>query len=136
MATAASRPFLLFAGGEPDRRDDGMAIVSNLHRARVFVQIPPKRREEGPLLDANGRPRWHFRTEQGSAVRLAVEIAKAMGKEVRVIDVNRPATEGDPVDRYVTAETHLPVLISPDGRRLEGLESFVPSRLKRFLALG
>jgi hypothetical protein len=57
-----------------------------------------------------------------------------MGKALKVVDVNRPSGDQGLVQRWVTRETLLPLLVSPNGRRLEGIESFVPSRLKDFLS--
>lgn len=52
---------------------------------------------------------------------------------MKVVDVHRPAGDHDLVERWVTRETPLPLLVSPNGGRLQGIESFVPSRLKHFL---
>lgn len=131
MATHESKPFLLFAAGEPDRGNDGRALVSTFHRTAAIVQLPPKDPE---VLPQRGEVRWHYPVEQRMCVQLVLSLAEPMGKAVKVVDVHRPAGDHDLVERWVTRETLLPLLVSPNGGRLQGIESFVPSRLKHFLS--
>lgn len=131
MTTNLSKSFLLFATGEPDRGDDGRGFASTFHRAGVIVQLPPKNPE---VVPARGDVRWHYPVEQRMCVQLVVNLAESMGKALKVVDVNRPSGDQGLVQRWVTRETLLPLLVSPNGRRLEGIESFVPSRLKDFLS--
>ena len=77
---------------------------------------------------------WHFPVEQRTCIRLVDELAESLGRTVMVIDVNWPEFHTDLVERWVGPNTLLPLLVAPDGRRLEGLESFVPSIVRRFLS--
>ncbi|HXY46592.1 MAG TPA: hypothetical protein VEK13_01680 [Thermoplasmata archaeon] len=132
MTTLRPTSFLLFAAGEPDRGDDGRAIASQL---TVPTILHSPRVSSG---SSTGPPSeellWHFPVEQRACVRLVTDIAKSMGQVVTVIDVNWPEGDRDLVERWMGPNSLLPMLIAPDGRRLEGIESFVPSRVRRFLA--
>lgn len=123
------RRFLLFAGGEPDRGDDGRGMASQLGPFKRLIQLPG-RPDLGP---GEGELPWQFPVEQRACVRLVLDMARSVGRVVQVVDVNRPAGDRDLVERWVTPETVLPLLISPDGRRREGAESFVPSQIRKFL---
>ena len=50
------------------------------------------------------------------------------------MDVNRPGEHLDLVHRVVGPNDVLPILLRPDGARLEGTENFVPDVLSRFLS--
>jgi len=127
---AAPKVFLLFAGGEPNRGDDGRAIASGLKRQTlIFPTVTPN-----PPSQAT--PPWEFPVEQRSCIKLVTEMAEPTGDRVRVIDVNSPGTDRRLVDRWAGSDSLLPVLVAPSGRRLEGLDAFVPGRLRRFLASG
>ena len=95
--------------------------------------MPPEHPVLG-LRTPQGQRRWEFPEEVGQCVRLAVELAGRLGRDVRVVDLNGPAVDVEQVRRWVSPETLLPLLVSPDGRRLEGIGSFVPSTLRAFLA--
>ena len=125
--------FLLFAASEPLRGNEGYAVASTFHRLRGPFQLPPEHPVPG-LRTQEGQRRWAFPEEVGQCVRLAVELAGRLGRDVRVVDLNGPAVDVEQVRRWVSPETLLPLLVSPDGRRLEGIGSFVPSTLRAFLA--
>jgi hypothetical protein len=62
------------------------------------------------------------------------ELAAQLGQKVRLVDVNRPGEDGPLVDRFVTPELALPILVRPDGKRIWGIESFTASNVRRFLS--
>jgi hypothetical protein len=65
--------------------------------------------------------------------RLVLDIASSLGVTVRAVDVDRPANDLELVRRSVGPDTELPLLVSPDGRRLEGDGAFTPQAVERFL---
>jgi len=72
--------------------------------------------------------------EAGRIGRLVLDVARRNGLSVKVVNVNHPGDDRALAQEYVAADDDLPVLIRPDGARLSGEESFVPSTLERFLA--
>lgn len=128
------RPFLLFAEKEPLRGDEAYVVASQFHRLRGFFQLPPK--HPARIQEPDGSRRWDYPPDISECLRVTVSVATSLDKPVRLVDVSHPGADWELVDRLVSAETLLPLLVAPDGRRLEGLDSFVPSRVKEFLARG
>jgi len=126
---------LLFAASEPFRPEEGYAIASSFHRLRGFVVLPSKD-AVGPVRGPSGERRWEFPEDVGRCARLAVEIARSMGRDLRIIDVSRPGEDDALVRQWVRPETLLPMLLAPDGRALNGMEAFQPGRLRAFLKGG
>ncbi|MGC2289654.1 MAG: hypothetical protein WA688_07350 [Thermoplasmata archaeon] len=143
MAAAARTDFLLFVAGEPDSgigstRDTETSIVRRMagtvvggwwlgpdggsSRPAADTQVPPN----------DGRP-WHLPPQQIQCVNLVYEIADDLGRSVAVVDANRTAGRQDLVDRWVGADGLLPLLVRRDGARLQGIEEFVPARVRRFI---
>lgn len=140
MALQAEGWFLLFAAGTVDHGEDDLPEISWLHRLRPFVVLPPPRiarpSPSGPVVRAPDRTAetpWHIPGEAGRAVRIAFDIAEKVGARIRLIDTERPGADEPLVRRWVREADLLPMLVAPDGRRLGGLGSFVPRRLKEFL---
>ena len=131
MSSELAKPFLMFAAGEEDRGDDGREIASRYHRRFLLPTFPSR---WDARTDRPEEPRWHFPVEQAMCVRLVAELAESLGKPLKIVDVNRPEDDRDLVSQWLDANASLPVLVAPDGRRLERLESFVPARVRRFLA--
>jgi len=130
--SGAPGPFLLFVASEPLRGDEGYVVTSQFHRLRAFLQLPPK--SPARTRDASGRTLREPPEDVGRCLRAAVEVAAELGTTVRVIDLERPGEDAALVERYVRPESLLPLLVSPHGERLEGMDAFVPSRLRRFLS--
>lgn len=129
--------FLLFAGGEPDRGDDGRRILRHFPRLRAFSILPPEHTEAAFVAAnaAEARP-WMFPIEVRSCIVLVQDLGLRLGRTVAVVDANRPAGEAAAVARWVRSDTRFPLLVSPSGRSLEGPESFTPGAVKRFLKQG
>lgn len=72
--------------------------------------------------------------EAGRIGRLVLDVARRNGLSVKVVNVNDPGDDRVLTQRHLGPDDALPVLIRPDGARLAGEESFVPSTLERFLA--
>ena len=67
-------------------------------------------------------------------VNLVREIAEQRGRSVTVVDVDRPAPDQRPlIERWVRTSDVLPLLVRPDGARLEGLENFEPGTVRKFI---
>jgi hypothetical protein len=63
-----------------------------------------------------------------------LRIARSTGRSVTVVDVGRAAGRQHLVDRWVGTRDVLPLLVRPDGRRLEGAERFGAETIREFLA--
>ncbi len=127
VSALPSKVFLLFAGGEPDRGDDGRDIASSL--------VGRFRAGRKYLGNSSVREaRWQFPVQQRMCVELVLEMAQRLGRSVKVIDVDWAGDDRGYVTQWRATEALLPLLISPDGRRLEGIESFVPAEVRRFLS--
>jgi len=143
MALASGTEFLLFVAGEPDATGDSMRDVNTSIGSRLVSTIAPvghwtqpSRREQRPGFSSGPEAEeqsWHIPQQQHVCVDLVVNTANNAGKSVRVIDVNRPEDFRELVGRWVGSADVLPLLVSPDGARLEGVEEFVPHKVRRFI---
>lgn len=124
MLGSSGTEYLLFVGSEPEAGGDGAAISSRYHRLRGFVPLPPKNPDWGP---PPGTVRWRIPTDQGRCVRLVLDLAHRRKQSVRLVDVNSPGTDPGLIALWKAGEGILPTLLSPDGRRLAGMSSFVPA---------
>ncbi|MCI4352786.1 MAG: hypothetical protein L3K14_05280 [Thermoplasmata archaeon] len=145
MATAGGTDLVLFVAGEPDSgvgstRDVETSIPRNLIGAIVGRR---RRGSEGrrsgpinnsPLPMTDHRP-WHIPSNQIQCANMVFEIAKGESRRVALVDVNRAAGDQALVDRWVGSDAVLPLLVRRDGARLQGIEEFVPSKVRR-LVLG
>ena len=64
---------------------------------------------------------------------MVLDIAKKHNLSVKVIDVNNPGADDGLVRRHVGSDGVLPLLVRPDGARLERGASFVPEIIDKFL---
>jgi hypothetical protein len=85
---------------------------------------------DSPLAD--DRP-WHLPAQQIIAANLVFETADSLGQAVQLIDVNRPGEAQSLVARWVGQGGILPLLVRMDGRRLQGIEQFVPKKVRQFI---
>jgi len=140
---------LLFVAGEPELtpgiRESGVGLAPRF-AGLVFATglIPPPPRppveespqgrnasDQPPLTDS--RP-WHLAPAQMASLQVVLDAAKRQRRGVFVVDVNRPGVYQSLVERHVGPDDVLPLLVRPDGARLEGQESFDPARVRRFIA--
>ncbi len=133
MYGVSARPFLLFAASERDPSVDGLDAVAGMGQ-RLLGVGPASGRARGSR--AGSPPTENFPGEQGRSVRLALDIGQSLGRTVRVIDLSRPGDDQALANQYAQGEPLLPLLVAPSGRRLEGLDSFVPAQLKKFFQAG
>ena len=76
-----------------------------------------------------GEQQYFLSDDQAHALALAEELAAKRGFLIEVKDVTRAGRLERMVTELLRSVTHFPVLISPDGRRLEGAEQFTEERL-------
>jgi hypothetical protein len=143
MAAVGVPDLVLFVAGEPDSRiDPGRDVQTTLPGRFAGMFIPSqwwiggRSKYSAPEViepaSADGLP-WHLPRQEVMCVNMVLEVARRNGRNVTVVDVNRAAEYQPLVDRWVTPADVLPLLVRPDGARLEGLENFVPQTLRRFL---
>jgi hypothetical protein len=143
-------PFLvLFVAGEPETmpslRDSGVGtgarwaawflpsglLPKNLqpayeagHRTSDGFEAPPP---------SDMRP-WLLPPSQAACAEMVIEIVERQQLPLLVVDVNRPGEFREMVARWVEPTGVMPLLVRPDGARLEGEENFVPGKVRRFVA--
>jgi hypothetical protein len=143
MTDGSGAPVLLFVAGDPHPTPDPLRDVdtSILHRAAGvvvggFVAGTPadrstwKNRKQPQTAE---RDPWHLPREQNQCVLMVLEIADEVGRAVRMIDVNRASSAPELIARWVGPDDVMPLLVRPDGARLEGLHELVPGAVRRFL---
>jgi hypothetical protein len=87
--------------------------------------------EASPPSDT--RP-WFLPRSQETCAEMVIEIAMRERRPLLLVDVNRPGEFRDLVVRWVQPTDVMPLLVRPDGARLEGEENFVPGKVRRFVA--
>jgi len=138
MADSPGYPTLLmFVGGEPDSPQADPLILGPLARLASFV-IPPRMMLNFPTVPIPPdptQPPWRIVKDHALCIEMVARVAGRHGQAVKVVDVNRAREEQDLVRQYIDEQDVLPVLVRLNDRsRLEGLESFSPGALERFIA--
>jgi hypothetical protein len=142
MPGSSAPDLLLFVAGEPYSGVSDLDGVetSVLGRAGGFVvgtwvSNTTIRSRDSAVAGTGGAvaPDWHLPRAQTQCAELAVELAREKGLEVLVVDVNRAGALRDLVARWVRADDLFPLLVRPDGSRLEGEDEFIPSKIRKFL---
>ncbi len=143
MAAPLSSPsLLLFIGSEPgpemSRRGPqwgfGRRVFGYIAPPMLAAPKTPPPRVPAPgdsTIDPDG-PR-HLPPPEVVCVDLVQEVAQATGWSVELVDVNNPGERAALVARYVSDNDVLPILVRPDGARLEGAEQFESRTVRRFL---
>lgn len=141
MGTPAPGTVLLFVGGDPSVAERLVSYpipVGGMRRAFLPTDIFPRGRRSSPPPDGSVAPErpWLVPVGQLRCVELLDEAAQRAGRQIRLIDVNRPGDADRPlVMEWVgPADDVLPILVRSDGARLVGQESFSPSALREFLS--
>ncbi|HKN06342.1 MAG: hypothetical protein ABR888_01620 [Thermoplasmata archaeon] len=93
--------------------------------------VPPAIGEADPSLTED-RP-WHLPRQQLLCVDMVLRAARRQRRTVTVVDVNRASAQQGLVDRWVGPNDVLPLLARADGSRLEGIEEFVPQKVRKFI---
>ncbi|MGI0129399.1 MAG: hypothetical protein ACREDE_01560 [Thermoplasmata archaeon] len=144
MVAAARVDLLLFVAGEPDPGIPSPRDVTLSMGARIWGSLVPvglvTKPGTGPLYSAESalpppsKPvAWRLPPQQIHCMQAVLDAARREGRTVTVVDVDRSAGRRDLVDRWVGSDDVLPLLVRPDGSRLEGLENFSPRKLRQFI---
>ena len=84
--------------------------------------------------EAPKHPDIEVPAEQARCGRMTLDIARRMGRSIRVVDVSRELAPRDVVETPDGEEAFFPILVRPDGARLSGESDFTPGRVRRFLS--
>jgi len=152
MPLPSGNELILFVSGEPDTgvgslHDGKTTIVDRLvgmgmpYGGHVPVSrstnppgnVPPTLGET-PSPPSDDRP-WRLPPDQVQCVDMVLRIARRERRTVTVVDVNRAGAQQDLVHRWVGPNDVLPLLARMDGSRLEGIEEFVPQKVRKFIHL-
>lgn len=144
MAASGGADLFLFVAGEPDTginstRDVESSVARRVAGAlggRLWLRSPggtSQLTDDARVSLADERP-WHLPPQQIHCVNMVFEIAQGKGRRVTLVDVNRAAGHQDLVDRWVGPDGVLPLLVRLDGTRLEGIEEFVPRKIRRLIS--
>ncbi|MGC2789678.1 MAG: hypothetical protein WA547_06445 [Thermoplasmata archaeon] len=68
------------------------------------------------------------------AIRRAWDQIRAKGKTLHVVDVGKESALRRVIEEHLHHLHQFPVLVRPDGRRLEGIQSFTAEALDKFLS--
>jgi hypothetical protein len=134
---------ILFVAGEPGVPDDSMRDVNTSLVGRLGGSVisgwlsratrpAPPPAEGAPLPSEESQP-WHLPSDQIQCANLVFDIAKDAGRNVLLVDVNRPLGRQDLVNRWVGSDGVVPMLVRPGGGRLQGFNQFVPGTVRRFI---
>ena len=125
----------------PDSRDAAIGALQD-HGAYTFV--PQGWSGHGGFLGDTpfnaghygGRPieTEELTEDEETAIRLVLTLAHDHGRSVHIVDIGRETS----FHRYIEEHRHhlkqFPVLLRPDGRRLDGIEQFSRDRLGKFFS--
>ncbi len=68
------------------------------------------------------------------SLAIVLDYAQKFGWSVHIIDVTRQLVPESEILASLGGDVTLPILVRPDGGRLQGEEQFTPGRIRRFLA--
>ena len=144
MTSTNDTNLVLFVAGEPDPGlpslgSTTMPIIGRLIGAFTSLRLvmgppesPGSTAEESRPAQLGSHP-WHLPPEHVRCVNLVLQLAEQEGTELSIVDVNRADERQDLISRWVGVDDSFPLLVRRDGARLEGIESFVPRRVREFI---
>ncbi|HTW39252.1 MAG TPA: hypothetical protein VMF04_00075 [Thermoplasmata archaeon] len=142
MASAVPPDLLMFVAGEPDdgsRHYQPIGLQARMWGALVPTGVIFAMQPSSSALSASSRqtiaPQFpvHLPPEQIHCVNWVLEEALREHRHVTIVDVNQASTPAEFVRQWVTPDEIYPILIRPDGQRLEGVENFDLRSLREFL---
>jgi hypothetical protein len=71
---------------------------------------------------------------EAGAVRLVLKVVRERSKTIHIVDVGKESALRRLIVDHLHHLRNVPVLVRPDGRRLEGVQNFSEERLERFLS--
>jgi hypothetical protein len=142
MASLTGLDFLLFVSGRPDPNADVLRDVETSFGSRLvgfFLPVSwrrsskPKPGAAAPAPTSPDALPAHLAPPEQQCVAMVLDLARREGRRVTVVNVEDPGAHRSRMERWVGANDVLPLLVRPDGGRLEGLEEFQPARVRQFL---
>lgn len=138
MSAPGPGSLLLFVAGDPSLANELVRFPKGLPLLAAFLL--PASILLGPAPPqqlAAGEEVWLIPADQVMCLERVGAALQGRHRTVKVVDVNHPSDDDRRlVVQYVGAEDILPILVRPDGARLEGVEAFAPSALRRFVGSG
>lgn len=129
-SAVAGSPFLLFIAGEPFQD-----AVPNARNPRAFAAGAGRVGVSDSLgghEPADALPGQIYGA-QAALARMVLEIARKCGVSVHVINVDHSGADLRLVEKMVSPNDDLPLLVRYDGARLAGFEAMVPVKVVEFL---
>ncbi len=125
----------------PDARD---AAIGSLQDRGAYTFVPQGYAGHGGFVGSTafdvgrygGKPieAEELSEDEETAIRLVLTLAHDHGRSVHIVDIGRETS----FHRYIEEHRHhlkqFPVLLRPDGRRLDGIEQFSRDRLVKFFS--
>jgi hypothetical protein len=123
----------------PDAHDEAIRGF----RAQAFYCVPPVAANYGghigpahdvgyfgnkPVIDKE------IPEAEEEAVQRAMKAVYDQGKKLYIVDVGKESALRRVIEEHLHSLRDFPVLVRPDGRRLEGVRNFSPENLGRFLS--
>lgn len=72
--------------------------------------------------------------EDVEAMHLVLRLVQEKGKTLHIVDVGKESAFRRVIGEHLHHLRRFPVLVRPDGRRLEGVEQFTEEKLESFLS--
>jgi hypothetical protein len=126
----AGTSFLLFVAGVPF--GDVPGAETSLSFGVFWGGLPLGTDRYGGHEPADRLPGQMY-GDQAEIGRMVLDLARKCGVSVKVIDVDRSGADLGLVQKWVSPNDELPVLVRPDGARLAGSEAMVPATVAEFL---
>jgi hypothetical protein len=141
MAASPAKPdLLLFVAGEPDMGRShyvplnvGMRLIGSIFPVTLLLGSRQPSSAGSTPGDELAESPLYLPPDQVQCVNIVLEEAVLVHRYVTIVDVNLSSTPSDFVARYVGPDEIYPILVRPDGQRLEGFESFDVKRVRHFL---
>ena len=123
----------------PDAHDDALRA----YHSDAFYSLPPMASLRG-LHIGPGWEHGYFGNKpvrdkeipelEADAIERAVRTVHGRGRTLHIVDVGRESGLRRIISEHLHHLDSFPVLVRPDGRRLEGVQSFTEENLERFLS--
>lgn len=126
-----------------DQGDRELTLYLQSKKAVTNFYRPPAARAEGNVgvtdVRATGRTEddaagsaeevFFLSDDQARCLALVEELARKRGYQVKVVDVSKVGRLEQLVTQHLRGVTTFPVLVSPSGTRLEGVEAFTEEHI-------
>jgi len=119
---------------EPDSGLPSPAPALTWPYGRVTVLPPPGYAGSlEPGDDPDAPVEWHITPDIAVCVRKVTDLVRKHHQTLRIVDIERPGSYREQVLEFMLGSHSFPILVRPDGRRLEGIEEFKESTIESFL---